>query len=186
MRWKKFMIILVLLIFTTGMLMGAASAGHTIKCGKYKATISDKQYKKLKKANKNGDWLELKVKTNKKYTVKKPKYKTKKVKKWVYKKVLQTKTTYSADWSDYTIKDYNIDKYWDNGWTYYGQKDSESNGGHVYKSYAKFKKKVTVKKKVKTGYTKSKKKLTMYLYDDGEVTVFNGDTLMKRSYIKLN
>ena len=164
--------------------MGPASASHTIKAGKYKATISDKQYKKLKKAYKNDDIYEVSVKTKNKYTVKKPIYKTKKVKKWVYKKVLQTKTTYSADWSDYTIKDYNIDKYWDNGWTYYGQKDTESNGGHVYKSYAKFKKKVTVKKKVVTGYKKVKKPYRMDIEGYGGVWIYKGNKVIDNIDIK--
>jgi hypothetical protein len=132
MRWKKFMIILVLLIFTTGMLMGAASASHTFKKGKYKVTVSDKTYKKIKKGKK---YIDKKVGS-------------KKVKKWKYKKVLQSKDVWSSDWSDYTCKDYNIDKYWKNGWTYYGSKTIKSSDGRVYKNYAKFKKKVTVKKPV--------------------------------------
>ena len=43
------MIILVLLIFTVGMVMGAASASHTFKDKGYKHKISDKEYKKMKK-----------------------------------------------------------------------------------------------------------------------------------------
>ena len=61
----RFMIILVLLIFTVGMVMGAASASHTFKDSGYKYKMSDKKYKAMKKhAKKYGKSLK-KVKVSK-------------------------------------------------------------------------------------------------------------------------
>ena len=49
------------------MLCGTATASHTVKIGKYKGKLTNKQYNKLKKNNKNGIWSNVKVKcTNKK------------------------------------------------------------------------------------------------------------------------
>lgn len=74
MRYKKFMIILILLIFTTGMIMGTASASHTFKAGKYKCTISDKQYKKMKTKSKT-KYVDKTFKTNMKFHFGSHKYK---------------------------------------------------------------------------------------------------------------
>lgn len=49
MKYKKMIIILVLLIFTIGMTIGAASASHTFKDKGYKYKMSDSKYNKMKK-----------------------------------------------------------------------------------------------------------------------------------------
>ena len=90
---QKILIILILSIFIVGMVMGAASASHTFKKGKYKVTVSDKTYKQIKKGNK--------------YLVKK--VGTKKVTKWTTKKIKTHETWIddegnlykSASWNPY-------------------------------------------------------------------------------------
>ena len=164
MKFKRVMIILILLIFTTGMLMGTASAEHTFTVGKYKAKVSDKQYNKLKKYKKKGKEYSFKAKTTNKYTVKKSyKYKTVYKKKWVYKKVLVGKTVYSYDFMDSDYYDYNYrhSDYVAKGWKYCGYKIVKSNGGKVIKTYDKFKKKKSVKTKVKVATSKKKKSYVM-------------------------
>ena len=165
MNKKKLFILAVLAVFVVGMTMGTAAASHTIKCGKYKATISDKKYNTLKKVYKGETSTSFKsyhLKTKSYKKVKVPIYKKKKVTKtkWKYKTVLESKTVYNSDYSDMTEYDYDTDKYYNNGWTYYGYKSVEENDGHVYKYYAKFKKNVkyTTTKKVKTGKYKTVKK----------------------------
>ena len=49
MNKKKILVICILLIFTVGMVMGAASASHTFKKGKYKVKVSNKVYKQIKR-----------------------------------------------------------------------------------------------------------------------------------------
>ena len=49
MKYKRMIIILILLIFAVGMMMGAASASHTFKDKGYKYKISDSEYNKMKK-----------------------------------------------------------------------------------------------------------------------------------------
>ncbi|MEE1133900.1 MAG: hypothetical protein UHW60_03955 [Methanobrevibacter sp.] len=74
MNKKKFLIILILLIFTVGMVMGSASASHTFKDKGYKYKMSTKEVKKLKKyAKKNGRcYTHVKVsKTKNKYSYEK-------------------------------------------------------------------------------------------------------------------
>ena len=164
----------MLALFVVGMAMSTAAASHTIKCGKYKATISDYKYNKLKKAYHYSDGFKIEgydVKTKSYKKVKVPVYKKKKVTKtkWKYKTVLQSKTVYSSDYSDMTNYDYDVDKYFKNGWSFYGSKSVESDDGHVYKYYAKFKKKVkyTTTKKVKTGkYKTVKRPVYMYIAAD--------------------
>lgn len=160
MKKSKILILVVLTIFVVGMTMSSVSASHTFKIGKYKGKLSDKKYKQLKNANKNGKYKRFVVKTGKYKIHKIPKYKKKKVTKykWKYKTVLQTKSVYNSDFSECTDYDYDVDKYFNNGWTYYGYKSVEENDGHVYKFYAKFKKKVkyTTTKKVKVGTKKVK------------------------------
>ncbi|MBQ3407991.1 MAG: hypothetical protein IJH12_02150 [Clostridia bacterium] len=64
---KKLILLLVLSIFLVGMLMGSATATHTVKVGKYTGTISDNDYKKLQNAkSKNKDCSVLNVKSNNK------------------------------------------------------------------------------------------------------------------------
>ena len=48
MNIKKIMIITLISLFALGILCGTASATHTFHKGKYKMTVTDKQYQKLK------------------------------------------------------------------------------------------------------------------------------------------
>lgn len=174
MKKRKILILVVLTIFVIGMTMSSVSASHTFKLGKYKGKLSDKKYKQLKNANKKGKYKRFVVKTGKYKTHKIPKYKKKKVTKykWKYKTVLETKSVYNSDFSECTDYDYDVDKYFDNGWTYYGYKTVEENDGHIYKFYAKFKKKVkyTTTKKVKVGIKKVKAPVYMEILscEDGK------------------
>lgn len=171
MNKKRLIILIILTIFIIGMVCGTATASHTIKAGKYKGTISDKQYNQLKKAKKQDTFKSVTVKTKQYKTLKIPKYKTVKKKVWVYKTVLRSKLIFSDDWSDSTSHDYNIKKYWDN-WKWYGSKNTQSKDGHTLKYYEKFKKKVTKKVKVKNGYKKVKVPIYMNVrYDLGTYTV---------------
>lgn len=182
------MIILILLIFTTGMIMGPAAASHTFKVGKYKATVSDNQYKKLKTAKKTGGFEQVTVKTNKYKTVKKPKYKTVSKKKWVYKNVVETEEWWSSDWSDYTVHEYNAyGKYTKKGWTWYGSLSKKYNGGHHTKFFYKFKKKCTVKSKVMTGFKKVKVPVKMTVYSDGDVDIWygNSDNVVDTGHVRI-
>ena len=120
MKYKKLIIILILIIFTTGMLMGAATASYTFKKGKYKVTISDKKYKYLKSHFKD---YHKKVGSKKVKT-----WKTKKVKTyetWVddYGNMYKSKS-----WNPYKKLGYkakyvkSVTKYYDDGqitWGYY-------------------------------------------------------------------
>ena len=183
---KKIIFLTVLFIFIIGMTLAPASASHTFKVGKYKATVSDKQYKKLKKAKKNGDYYDIKVKTKNTYKVKKYKYKTVTKKKWKYKKVLEWKDVWSSDWSDYTTYNYDVSYYWDHGWTWYGSTTTDEDGGHIQKYYSKFKKKVNTKVKVKTSkYIMVKKHYTMYIDSDGDAWVYKGNNVAKIGTVKI-
>ena len=113
MKYKKMIIILVLLIFTVGMIMGAASAGHTFKKGKYKCTVSNKEYNKIKKG-----WEVTKKVGTKKVT----KWKTKKMKtyeSWCDSDGLIYKSKY---WNPYKKFGYNA-KYVKSVWKYYSDGD---------------------------------------------------------------
>ncbi|WP_298502165.1 hypothetical protein [uncultured Methanobrevibacter sp.] len=134
---------------------------YTFKYGKLIGKISYKQYTDILNAYNNGKYKEISVNTGKYNTYKVPKYKNVKKKVWVYKKVLQYEDVWSSDWSDYTSYEYNIDKYWANGWTWYGSTTTKENGGHVYKYYSKFKKQVTKNVKVKNGYKYAKYQIRM-------------------------
>lgn len=100
--------------------MGAASASHTFKKGKYKAKVSDKTYNQIKKGNK--------------FYVKKVGYK--KVTKWTTKKMKTFETWVDSDgnlyktqsWNPYKKFGYNakyvksVTKYYSDGditWEYY-------------------------------------------------------------------
>lgn len=136
------------------------------KAGKYRGKLTYKQVIALKKAKAKGEDLWIEVKTGKYYIYKKPIYKTVKVKKtkWVYKHVLSSEDFWSDDYNDYTTYDYSLDKYWKNGWTWYGSYYKTYNNGHHTKYYSKFKKKVKYwdTKYVKTGkYKKGKDKIYM-------------------------
>ena len=65
MKYKRMIIMIILLIFTVGMIMGTASASHTFKADGYKYKMSDKKFKVMKKhAKKHGSSLK-KVKASK-------------------------------------------------------------------------------------------------------------------------
>ena len=49
MNKKQKLAIIILSIFIIGMCIGAADAAHTVKKGKYKAKLTNKEYKKLTK-----------------------------------------------------------------------------------------------------------------------------------------
>lgn len=136
---------------------------YTFKYGKLVGKISYKQYTSILNAYNNGKYKEISVNTGKYNTYKVPSYKTVKKNVWVYKKVLQYKDVWSSDWRDYTTYEYNIDKYWKNGWTWYGSTTTKENGGHVYKYYSKFKKKVTKNVKVKNGYKYAQYQIRMVI-----------------------
>ena len=58
MKYKRMIIMIILLIFTVGMIMGTASASHTFKADGYKYKMSDKKFKVMKKhAKKHGSSL---------------------------------------------------------------------------------------------------------------------------------
>lgn len=109
MNRKKILVLSILVIFCIGMTLGAASASHTFKLGKYKGKISDKQYKKLQSAKKKGKEKLVYGKTKQYKTYKIPKF-DKNGKKIGYKKVkskvkmtVET-TTYKGKYNgDYVI-----------------------------------------------------------------------------------
>lgn len=187
MTHKKMIIITILTIFIIGMCLSPVTASHTFQVGKYKATVSDKQYKKLKKASKNeDDYYSVSVKTKNTYKFKKYKYKTITKKKWKYKKVLEYKDVWSSDWSDYTTYEYNVNKYWKNGWTWYGSTTTDEDNGHVHKYFSKFKKKVPVKVKVKTKkYSTVKKHYRMEIESNGDAWIYKGYNVVKVGAVNL-
>ena len=134
---------------------------HTFKVGKYKITITDSQYNKIKKAT-QGSYYGVTKKMGKYHTYKVPKYKTKTVTvyKWKYINVVVSKRVYSSDFMEQNYYDYNSRyfKYVNKGWKYCGYKITKSSNNRVVKVIDKFKKKVKVKvkKKIKAGY-KTKK-----------------------------
>lgn len=82
MNSKKVILASILLIFCIGMLTGAVAAVHTVKVGKYKVKLTNKQYNHIKhceKTNTEGGYSYLK--TGKYYVYKK------KIKRGKYKKV---------------------------------------------------------------------------------------------------
>ena len=121
MNKKKILVITILCIFCIGMVMGAVSASHTFKKGKYKLTVSDKQYKKLK----TKDQYHVSKKVG---TVKKTKWVTKKVKTyetWIDSNGYLYK---SKSWNPYKKVGYkakylkSVTKYYSDGditWEYY-------------------------------------------------------------------
>jgi hypothetical protein len=70
---RKIILLLILSIFIIGMVLAPASASHTFKKGKYKVTVSDNTYKKIKQGKKGltkkvgykkvTEWTTKKVKT---------------------------------------------------------------------------------------------------------------------------
>lgn len=86
MNMKKILTITILMIFVMGMCISAADAAHTIKYGKYKVKISNKEYKKLNQ-------YETKYKTvTKTRTVEKTKTKEVEVTKTRYYNLTHTET----------------------------------------------------------------------------------------------
>lgn len=185
MKYEKLILTVILCVFVGGMVMGPATASHTIKCGKYKATISDKKWKSLKKSK---GIIGYTVKTKNTYTVKKPKYKTKKVKEWKRIKVLDSKWVTHKN-GDSSYHDYRtMKKYVKKGWTWTGSSDKNIDyydGSSVSYHYLKFKKKVTVNKKVKSGYKKVKKRYNMDISNEGDVWVSKGFKVVKEGHIKI-
>lgn len=136
------------------------------KAGKYRGKLTYKQVLALKKAKANGKDKGYYVFTGKYYYYKEPIYKKVKVKKtkWVYKHVLSGEDYWDEYYNDYTTYEYSTDKYWDNGWTWYGNYYKTYDDGQYTQYYTKFKKKVTywATKKIKTGkYKKGKDKIYM-------------------------
>ena len=75
---RKILLITLLSIFVLGICINGVAASHTFKAGKYKIKITDKQYKKLKKAT-HGSYYGVTKKTGKYYTVKTGSKKGKKI-----------------------------------------------------------------------------------------------------------
>lgn len=68
MRKEKIIILLILSVFIIGMVLAPASASKNVKVGKYKGTLTDKQYKTLKtafKKNKKNTVVIIKCTNNK-------------------------------------------------------------------------------------------------------------------------
>ena len=114
---KKILLLIILSIFIVGMVMGAASASHTFKKGKYKITISNKEYNLIKK--------------DKRYThTHKWTGKYKKVKTWKTKKMKTYESWIDSDgylyksksWDPYKKFGYNA-KYVKSVWKYYSDGD---------------------------------------------------------------
>lgn len=127
---------------------------YTFKWGKYKITITNKQYQRIEKA-KHGSTYRVIKNTGKYKKYKVPKYKIKKVKKqkYVYKYKLASRVTLYESWSYSSA--YKTPK----GYVFVGTKTVDC-GDYEYRSYIKYrskKKKTYYKKvKVKVGY-KTKK-----------------------------
>ena len=147
-----------------------AKKWYKFKVGKLVGKISYKQYTKLLKAHNEGKYKELTLKTGKYKTYKVPKYTYKKVKqsKWKYKKVLSYEAwgdAYGSQWEEYDDWEY----YTNHGWTWYATSYDDNDyddGSYYYATYYKLKKKVkvTVKKKVKSGYKKVKYPIHMIVF----------------------
>lgn len=138
---------------------------HYFKAGKYTGKLTHKQYMRLVKAKINGKNAQYyNIRTGKYYYTKMPVYKTVKVikTKWVYKKVLSYEAFY---YDDGTIDsyDYDLTRYYDNGWKYYGSYSKEFIDG--YEHYVKLKKKVkyTTTKEVRSGYKTEKSPILMII-----------------------
>ena len=154
------------------MTLAPATASHTFKLGKYKATASDKQYKKLKTAKKKGQTysIDIKCDSNKK---------TKTVKKWKYKKVLYYQYWHWGQETEWKHHD-TYKKYIKKGWKIYGTKTyTDSNDGLYYSAtYYKMKKKCTVKV--------CSPKCLMYVDSDGEAFVYDSnDRTLKEGHVKI-
>ena len=141
---KKILVLIILSIFCVGMVMGAASASHTFKKGKYKCTVSDKQYKKIKKG----------------YEVTK-KVGTKKVTIWTTKKMKTYESWIDSNGRLYKSKSWNpykkfgykakyvksVTKYYDDGditWEWYKVPKTVKKTVYMHMCYSKFKGKIIV------------------------------------------
>ena len=141
---KKMVLLIVLSIFIVGMVMGAASASHTFKKGKYKCTVSNKEYNKIKKG------IEV---TKKVGTKKVTKWKTKKMKtyeSWVDSNGVLYK---SKSWNPYKKFGYNaryvksVWRYYSDGdicWEYFKVPTKVKKPVYMYMCYSKFKGKIIV------------------------------------------
>ncbi|WP_406533969.1 hypothetical protein [Methanobrevibacter sp.] len=173
MNKKKILILIILSIFIVGMVMGTASASHTFKAGKYKGTISDKQYKSLQTAKKKGKAKYITVKTKQYKTKKVAKYKTVKTKKWLYKDIEDG--YYTDDGAFHSVKSAAYKKYQKEGWTEFSSYSKTVDGKE--KSFTKFGKKITTTKKVKNGYKKVKKPIYMTVATETYKGKFSGDSV---------
>ena len=132
----KIVMILILFIFSVGMIMGTASASHTFQKGKYKVTISDKKYNKLKNNFKSYH----------------KKVGSKKIKKWVNKKIKTYETWMdkygniykTKSWNPYNKVGYNAKyvksktKYYDDGsitWDYFKIKKTVKKSIYLHAYY---------------------------------------------------
>jgi len=111
MNKKKILILIILTIFIVGMVIGAASASHTFKKGKYKAKVSDKTYKQIK----NGKKIFVKkVGTKTKKSTYTKKIKTydlwKEPKKIKNGKYIKSEFKYDSDSNEYRVDYYKMTK----------------------------------------------------------------------------
>lgn len=131
MKNKKYVLLLIVLsIFIIGMLCGTATASHTFTKGKYKVTVSDSTYNKLKKG---------------KTTVVK-KVGTKKKTKWVTKKTKSYQTWKNKKGKVYKIKEWAPPSKWGDNIKYVKTVFKHSKKGDIRYDY--YKVKTTVKKPV--------------------------------------
>ena len=114
---KKAIVILVLIIFCTGMTMGCVCAGHTYHKKGYTFTVSDNQYKKIQYVKKHKYDSPNKMKNHKVwFKVKTGKYKTvkvgsKKVKKPIYASIETHKGDYYYVTDDFYVNGYGYVKW---------------------------------------------------------------------------
>lgn len=165
---KKLFILVLLSLFLVGIVMGTASAAHTIKYGKYKGTLSNSSFNKLKETyNGSGEYDQLsyciKTKFYKKFKV--HIYKNKKVKayKWVYK-----------------YRKISVGHYYDNGDVEYDNYYPKTPKG--YKKCGTYIKWNSQHTKV-TNYNKYKKKVAYY--KTKKVKTGKYKTVKKRIYLKV-
>ncbi len=110
---KTVLILIILSIFTIGLLCGSCTASKTFHKGKYKVTISDSKWKKIKK----GQLFSKKVGTKKKTVWVTKKMKT--YESWVDSNGYMYK---SKSWNPYQKFGYNA-KYVKSVWKYYSDGD---------------------------------------------------------------
>lgn len=142
---KLIILILIITIFTIAMTLSPATASHTFKKGKYKVTVSDKTYKKIKNGQKT-----LKKKVDSK---KKTRWVTKKVKSyetWIDSNGLIYKSKVWNTYQKYGYKGKFIKSVWksysdgDICWDYYKVKKTVKTNTYLYAEYVPYYNKVIV------------------------------------------